>query len=176
MCYVNANYEYERIKALSYLTDVSPSSSQYDIYEGASSELAPHYYDSYESNRDRDLSGDHFASLYKRSPIDSFKRESIEKKNLKKVVPFYAFPNKDLTKRKKLSAAGTEHCQEIKVKSFGKNRDVRKGVTTCYKCKDPTTRSTYERCSYKSHPRESASASTQVERYMSVPAGFRYRR
>ncbi|XP_067209090.1 dentin sialophosphoprotein [Linepithema humile] len=180
MCYVNANYEYERMKALSYLTDISqsPSNNQYNIYEGASSEIAPYYYDSYEPNKDRDLSRDHFGSLFKRSPIDSIKKESIEKKNLKKVMPFYAFPNKDLIKRKELLADSTEtaHCQEIKIKSFGKDSGLRKGVTTCYKCKDPITRSTYERCLYKSHPEERASASTKVERFLSVPTSFRYRR
>lgn len=182
VCYVNANYEYERIKALSYLPDISqnPSNSQYNIYEGASSEITPHYDDSYERNKDRDLSRDNFGSSFKRFPIDSIKKESIEKKNLKKVIPFYTFTNKDLTKRKELLAdsAETAHCQEIKIKSFGKDSDSRKGITTCYKCKDPITRSTYERCLYKSNPvsEESASASTKMERFLSVPTNFRYRR
>lgn len=140
---------------------------QYEVYESAPSEILPRHF--YGSNKNP-----------VESPSESFpiniKKEPIEEKNWKK-IPFYAFTNKDSTRYKELTPdLRTAHCQEIKVKSVGKNGEPRKGVTTCYNCKDPKTKTTYERCLYNSHPEESTSATTKVERYLSAPTGFRYRR
>ncbi|XP_018315089.1 clumping factor A [Mycetomoellerius zeteki] len=165
-CHVNANYE--RLK------NWSPSEStshfwnnQYDIYESVPSEILSDY--NYELSKDR------FGSPSEPFPI-TIKKEPIEEKYLKK-IPFYVFSNKDTTRYKELTPdLGVAHCQEIKVKSIGKDGEPRKGVTTCYNCKDPKTKSTYERCLYSSHPEESVSANTKVESYLSAPTRFRYRR
>lgn len=177
-CYVNANYEYERLKVLSHLADISrvPWNSQYDTYQTASSEVLPHYYDSYESSEDR--SKDDFGSSSEHIPLSSVKKNPIENKSLKKPIsPIYtSFANKDSTKYKELAPnSGVAYCQEIKTKLIGKESKSQKGVTTCYKCNDPKTGSTYERCLYNSRPEESASANTR-ERFLAVPVGFRYRR
>lgn len=170
----NANYEYERLKALSRLEyrDISraPWDSQYDSYETASSEILPRYYDSYGSSEDS-----HYGSPSERFPI--IKKEPNENKGLKKTISsFYVpFANKESLKHKELALnSGTAYCQEIKVKSVGSEGEPRKGVTSCYRCKDPKTKSTYERCLYKSEPQESASASTKMERL--APVNFRHRR
>ncbi|XP_071631828.1 uncharacterized protein, partial [Temnothorax longispinosus] len=169
-CHVSANYEYERAKSLSPESTTHPWYKQYEVYESAPSEILPHY--NFYGFKDRPVG-------YSGSPSEPFpitKKEPIEEKNLKK-IPFYAFANKDSTRYKELTPNfGVAHCQEIKVKSAGKNGEPRKGITTCYNCKDPKTKSTYERCLYSSNPEESTSANTKVERYLSAPAGFRYRR
>ncbi|RLU18319.1 hypothetical protein DMN91_008676 [Ooceraea biroi] len=175
-CHVNANHE--SLKTLSQQIDVSqvPWNSRYDIYEGASSKVLPRFYDSYGSNRDR--SGDYFGSSSEHLPIPSFKKEprqGNEKKISKKpIIPFYALANGDSFKHKEfVPLSAIAHCREVKVKSIGE--EPRKSFTTCYKCKDPKTKSTYERCSYNG-PKRSASASTKVERFLSAPVSFRYRR
>lgn len=142
---------------------------QYEVYESAPSESLSHNF--YGSSKDQPI--DRFGSP---SKLLSIKKEPIEEKNLKK-IPFYTFTNKDSTRYKELTPdLGIAHCQEIKVKSTGKDGEPRKGITTCYNCKDPKTKSTYERCLYSSHPEESASANTKVERYLPAPAGYRFRR
>lgn len=165
-CRVNANYE----RSLSQLVDRArpqvPWDSRYDIYEGASSKILPRYYDPYESSRGGLV--DHFGSYS--LPIPSFKKEprrENEGKSLKKpVIPHYA--NVDLIKRKEFPPP-TAHCRKVKVKSIGE------GVTTCYKCKDPKTKSAYEHCLYDG-PQRGASASKNVEHFLSAPVSFRYRR
>lgn len=171
-CHVSANYEYERLKNLNLEGTLQvPWNRQYEVYESASSEILPHY-NFYELSKDQPT--DYFGSPSESFPITT-KKEPTEEKYLKK-IPFYAFTNKDSTRYKELTPdLGIAHCQEIKVKSIGKKDEPKKGITTCYNCKDPKTKSTYERCLYSS-PEESASANTKVERYLSAPAGFRYRR
>jgi len=143
---------------------------QYEVYESAPSEILPRY-NFYGLNKDRYV--DRYGSPSEPFPI--IKKEPIEEKNLKK-IPFYAFANKDSTRYKELTPdLGVAQCQEIKVKSAGKKGEPRRGITTCYNCKDPKTKSTYERCLYSSHPEET-SASMKVEHYLSAPTGFRYRR
>lgn len=170
-CHVSANYE--RLKSWnSQREGISrPWNKQYEVYESAPSEVLPDY--NFELSKVRPV--DRFASPSKPYPI-TIKKEPIEEKNLKK-IPFYASTNKDSTRYKELTPnLAIAHCQEIKVRSTGKKGEPRKGTTTCYNCKDPKTKSTYERCLYTSLPEESTSASTMVERYLSAPAGFRYRR
>ncbi|XP_018393529.1 PREDICTED: uncharacterized protein LOC108772495 [Cyphomyrmex costatus] len=170
-CHVSANYE--RLKNWSPSESISHSwNNQYDIYEGAPSEILPDY-SFYELSKDQPI--DRFGSPSEPFPI-TIKKEPIEEKYLKK-IPFYVFSNKDSTRYKELTPdLGVAHCQEIKVKSIGKDGEPRKGITTCYNCKDPKTKSTYERCLYSSHPEESVSANTKVESYLSAPTIFRYRR
>lgn len=175
MCHVNANYEYERFKSLSHLIDVPQVPSQGDVYESASSEILPHYYNSYESSQDGYR--DRFGSPSERFPI-SIKKKLIEEKNLKKTKIPFLITNKDYTAKYKELLPDSEiaHCREIKVKSIGKEDEIRKNVTTCYKCEDPKTRSMYERCIYNNPPEESASASTKMERFPSILVSPRYRR
>ncbi|XP_036139678.1 uncharacterized protein LOC105832688 [Monomorium pharaonis] len=169
-CHVSANFQFESLKSLSSKDTLRPWNKQYEVYESASSDSLP-YYNFYGSSRDQPI--DRFGSSSRLFPI---KKEPLEEKNLKK-IPFYAFTNKDTTRYKELTPNfGIAHCQEIKVKSSGKNGEPRRGITTCYNCKDPKTKSTYERCLYSSHPEESASANTKMERYLSAPSGFRFRR
>ena len=170
-CYVSANYE--RLKNWGPSESTSHSwNNQYDFYESAPSEILPGY-SFYELNKDRSI--DRFGSPSESFPV-TMKKEPIEEKYLKK-IPFYVFSNKDSTKYKELTPdLGVAHCQEIKVKSIGKDGEPRKGVTTCYNCKDPKTKSTYERCLYSSHPEESVSANMKVENYLPAPTKFRYRR
>ncbi|XP_070518427.1 hepatoma-derived growth factor-related protein 2 isoform X1 [Cardiocondyla obscurior] len=164
-CHASANHEYEFLKSFNSKGSSRPWNKQYINYESAPSEVVPNY-------NFYGLSNDRAASPS--SPI-TIKKEPIEEKNLKK-IPFYAFATKDSTKYKELTPdLRTAHCQEIKMESYGKRNKSKKGVTTCYKCKNPKTKSTYERCLYNSYPEESTSASTKVERYR-APAGFRYRR
>ncbi|XP_014483866.1 PREDICTED: uncharacterized protein LOC106749193 [Dinoponera quadriceps] len=169
-CHVtDALYELERLKAQLQYRDVSraPWNNRYDSYETASSEVLPHYYDtSYVSSEDR------HGSSSERFPISGIKKEPNEDKGFKKTTsPF----GKDSLKELALNSR-TAHCQEIKVKSVGAQGEPPKGVTTCYRCKDPKTKSSYERCLYKSEPEESSSASTKMERFLSTPVNFRYRR
>ncbi|XP_029659857.1 uncharacterized protein LOC115233511 [Formica exsecta] len=175
-CHVNANYEYERLKSLSHLIEVPQVPSQHKtIYESASSEILPHYYNSYESSQDQYK--DRSASPSERFPI-SVKKKLVEKKNLKKMkIPFLLI-NKDYTAKYKQSLPNSEiaHCQEINVKSIGKEDEIRKDVTTCYKCEDPKTRFIYERCLHNSPPEESASANTKTERFSFTSVIPRYRR
>ncbi|XP_072753805.1 uncharacterized protein [Anoplolepis gracilipes] len=171
--HVNANYEYERLKSLSHLVDAPQVPSQRDTYESASSEILPHYYNSYELGQDRYR--DRFDSPAERFPI-SIKKKLVEK-NLKKMKIPLIMINKDYTaKYKKLLDSEIVHCQEIKGKSVGKEDDVRKAITTCYKCEDPKTRFSYERCLHDSPPKESASASTRMKRFSSTSVSPRYRR
>lgn len=167
---MSANYEYERSKRFS-PERTSHWNKQYEVYESAPSEIQPHHF--YGPSKSRPV--DRFGSPSEPFPIN-VKKEPIEEKNWKK-IPFYAYSNKDSTRYKELTPdLGVAHCQEIKVKSAGKKDGSRKGITTCYNCKDPKTKTAYERCLYSSHPEESASATTKVERYLSAPAGFRFRR
>jgi len=160
---VSANYE--RLKNWRPDSTSRSWNKQYEVYESAPSEILPDY-NFYELSKDRSV--DRFGSPSKPFPI-TIKKEPIEEKNLKK-IPFYAFTNKDSTRYKELTPdLGIAHCP-------GKKGEPRKGITTCYNCKDPKTKSTYERCLYSSHPKESTSANTRVEHYLSAPAGFRYRR
>lgn len=173
-CHVNANYEYEHLKSLSHLIDVPQvEPSQHNIYESASSEILPHYYNSYESSHDRYR--DSSASLSERSPI-SVKKRLVENKNLKKMKIPFSMINKDYTAKYKQLLPNSEiaHCQEINVKSIGKEDKIRKDFMTCYKCEDPKTRSTYERCLHNNLPEESAFANT--ERFSFTPVSPRYRR
>ncbi|XP_011685770.1 PREDICTED: uncharacterized protein LOC105448725 [Wasmannia auropunctata] len=168
-CHVSANYE--RLKNWNPESISHPWNKQYEVYESAPSEILPDYNFGLRINR----TVDRFGSPSKPFPI-VVKKEPVEEKNLKK-IPFYTFTNKDSTRYKELTPdLGIAHCQEIKVKSTGRNGEPRKGITTCYNCKDPKTKSTYKRCLYSSLPEESASANTNMERYLSVPTGFRHRR
>lgn len=163
-------YDYEHSRSWSPEGTSYPWNKQYEVYESASSEILPHY-NFYEFSKNRPVS--YFGSPSEPFPI-TIKKEPIEEKNLKK-IPFYVFANKDSTRYKELTPdLAIAHCQEIK--SVEKRSESRKGVTTCYTCKDPKTKSTYERCLYSSYPEESTSANTKVERYLSAPTGFRYRR
>ncbi|XP_011862541.1 PREDICTED: eukaryotic translation initiation factor 5B-like [Vollenhovia emeryi] len=157
-CHVSANYEYERSKSLSSDSTSHPWYKQYEVYENAPSEIQPHY-NFHGLTKDR-------PAVRPGGPSEpssiTAKKEPTEEKNLKK-IPFYAFANKDSTRYKELTPdLGIAHCQEIKVTSAGEKDDKRKGVTTCYNCKDPKTKSTYERCLYSSHPEESTSANTRI--------------
>lgn len=173
ICLVSANYAYEHSKSLSYSVDVPQISSKHDIYESASSETLPHY-KSYESSQNRYR--DHFESPSERFPT-SIKKNLFEKKNLKKTkIPFLT-SNKDYTKYKELLLdSEIVHCQEIKVKSIGKDDEIPKDVTTCYKCEDPKTKSMYKRCLHNILPKESTSDNTKMERFSSTPVSLRYRR
>lgn len=167
----NADYEYERLKALSQLEyrDIrqAPWNSQYESYEAASSELLPHY-DSYEASEEQ------YGSSLERFPISGIKKEPNEDKSFKKSSFYAPFVNKDSLKHKELALnSKTAYCQEIKVKS---ESEPRKGITTCYRCKDPKTKSTFERCLYKNEPEESVSASRKVEHILPAQINFRYRR
>ncbi|XP_011635393.1 LOW QUALITY PROTEIN: uncharacterized protein LOC105426030 [Pogonomyrmex barbatus] len=164
-CHVSANYEYGRLKSLNSEIATSPWNKQYEVYESASSEVLPSY-SFYKLRKNR--STDRFGSPSEPYPI---KKELIEQKSLKK-VPFHSFTNKDSTKYKELTHdSGIAHCQEIK----STEKDELQKSITCYNCKDPKTKSTYERCLYN-HPEERTSANTNVERYLSAPTNFRYRR
>jgi len=174
-CHVSANYK--SLKTLGQLVDASqvPWNNRYDIYESASSKVLPHYYDFYESNRDK--SEDHFGSSseyvpgFKKEP----RQENEDKSSKESTIPLYALANEDSFKRKEfVPLSAIAHCREIKVKSIGE--EPRKSVTTCYKCKDPKSKTTYERCLYNDQPKTSAFASTNVERFLSAPISFRYRR
>jgi len=174
-CHVSANYE--SLKTLGQSISQVPSNSRYDIYESASSKVLPRYYDFYESNRDR--LGDHFGSSSEYVPILGFKKEprqeNEDKSSKKPTIPLYAFANEDSIKRKEfVPLSAVAHCREIKVKLIGE--ESQKSITTCYKCKDPKSKTTYERCLYNDQPKTSASASTNVERFLSAPLSFRYRR
>ncbi|XP_050445803.1 uncharacterized protein LOC126848731 [Cataglyphis hispanica] len=172
-CHVNANYEYERLKSLSHVIDVPQVPSQHNIYESVSSEILPHYYNSYESSDDRYRDRSTSSVLSERSPI-SVKKKLVENKNLKKMKIPSLMINKDYTAKYKQLLPNSEiaHCQEINVKLIGKEDKIRKDFMTCYKCEDPKTRSTYERCLHNNPPEESASANT--ERF--IPVSSRYRR
>ncbi|KAL6267004.1 hypothetical protein P5V15_000084 [Pogonomyrmex californicus] len=164
-CHVSANYEYGRLKSLNSEIATSPWNKQYEVYESASSEVLPSY-SFYKLRKNR--STDRFGSPSEPYPI---KKELIEQKSLKK-VPFHSFTNKDSTKYKELTHdSGIAHCQEIK----STEKDELQKSITCYNCKDPKTKSTYQRCLYN-HPEERTSANTNVERYLSAPTNFRYRR
>lgn len=167
-CHVtNANYEYERLKAQIEYRMRAPWDSQYDSYEAASSELLPHYYDSYEN---------HYASSSEHIPISGIKKEPNEDKGFKKTF-YIPFVNKDSLKHKELALnSKNAYCQEIEVKSVGLQGEPRQGITTCYRCKDPKTKSTFERCVYKNEPKESAAANRKVESFLSAPVNFRHRR
>lgn len=171
--HVNANYEYERLKSLSHVIDVPQVPSRHNIYESASSEILPHYYNSYESSDDRYRDRSTSSVLSERSPI-SVKKKLVENKNLKKIKIPSLMINKDYTAKYKQLLPNSEiaHCQEINVKLIGKEDKIRKDFMTCYKCEDPKTRSTYERCLHNNPPEESASANT--ERF--IPVSSRYRR
>lgn len=170
-CLVNANYAYEHLKSLSYLVDV-PQISKHDIYESASSETLPHY-NSYELSQNQYR--DHFESPSEHFST-SIKKKMFEKQNLKKTKIPFLMNNKDYTaKYKELPLdLETTHCQELKVKSIGKEDE--KDVTTCYKCEDPKTKSMYKRCLYNIPLKESTSDHTKMERFSSTPVRLRYRR
>ncbi|XP_029173673.1 uncharacterized protein LOC114942467 [Nylanderia fulva] len=177
VCYVNANYDYEysrNLKSLGYSIDAPQVPSQHDIYESASSEILPHYYNS-ESSQDEYR--DRFNSPSQRFPIN-IKKKLVEEKNLKKIKIPFLITSKDTAKYKELLPnSKIVHCRKIKVKSIGKDDDIRN--TTCYKCEDPKTKSMYERCisTHNSSPEESVSASTKMKHF---PSTFlvspRYRR
>lgn len=173
-CLVNANYAYEHLKSLSYLIDVPQISSKHDIYESASSETLPHYH-FYESNQNRYR--DHFESPSEHFPT-SIKKKLFEKKNLKKTKRPFLTSNKDYTAKYKELLPDSEivHCQEIKVKSIGKEDEIPKDVTTCYKCEDPKTKSVYKRCLYNIPLKEGTTDNTKMERSSSTPVNLRYRR
>lgn len=137
--------------------------------------MRPCYYDSRESGEAR--ATEQLGSLSKpRLPASNIKKEATEQKNSKKlIIPFYTFANKDSIKYKELLPnSGIAHCQQIKrEESIGKQDESQKDTTVCYKCRDPKTKVTYERCLYNSYPEETAS-NRRVERF--APTGFRYRR
>lgn len=173
-CLINANYAYEHLKSLSYLVNAPRISSKHDIYESASSETLPHY-NSYELRQNQYR--DHFESPSERFPT-SIKKKMFEKKNLKKTKIPFLMNNKDYTAKYKelLLDSETAHCQEIKVKSIGKEDEISKDVTTCYKCEDPKTKSMYKRCLYNIPLKESTSDNTKMERFSSTPVSLRHRR
>lgn len=174
-CHVSANYEYERLRALRHLADTSqiPRNRQYDVYEAASSQISPYYSNNDGSSEDRFK--EVLASPSERSLSGSIKKGPSENKGSKKPLTssFYApFANKGST----LLRSGVAHCQEIKVKPNGKESEPRRNVT-CYKCKDPSNGSTYERCFYNTQlESESPSADTKVERHLPASGSFRHRR
>jgi hypothetical protein len=166
---VNANYE--SLKTLGQLVDVSqiPWNNRHDIYESASSKVLPRYYDFDESNRD------HFGSSSEYVPIPGFKKEPRQENEDKSSKEQTIYANEDSFKRKEfVPLSAIAHCREIKVKLIG--QEPRKSITTCYKCRDPKSKTTYERCLYNDQPKTSAFASTNVEHFLSTPISFRYRR
>ncbi|XP_032670444.1 paternally-expressed gene 3 protein-like isoform X2 [Odontomachus brunneus] len=169
-CHVaNASYEYERLKAQIEYKMRAPWNSKYDSYV-ASSELMPHYYDSYE---------DHYASSSERFPNSGFKKEPNEDKGFKKTISSFYIPfvNKDSPKHKELILnSRNAYCQEIKMKSVGLQGEPRQGITTCYRCKDPKTKSTFERCLYNNEQEESAATDKKVESFLPESVNFRHRR
>ncbi|XP_025154621.1 uncharacterized protein LOC105186166 isoform X1 [Harpegnathos saltator] len=173
---VNANYEHERLKAeVQYENSRAPwNHHNYDFYEAASSDIRPRYYDFHESAEDH-----HDASSSEPFPISIVKKEPIEDKSFKKATsPFYApLAAKDPLKHKEFAPnLRNAYCQEIKVKTIEPESKRPKGTTTCYRCKDPKTKSTSERCMYKSEPEETASSNMKMARILPAPINFRHRR
>ncbi|XP_076642526.1 uncharacterized protein LOC143353245 isoform X2 [Halictus rubicundus] len=104
----------------------------------------------------------------------SFKKEPREDKNFKKIIsPVYTIREKDSSLYKDIVLkSGVPYCQESTSKRANRDKNAKDSLV-CYKCRNPKNGATYEQCSYVSQP---LSETSNIEKVLEPPSGFRFRR